>query len=233
MKLGALVSSGKDSLYALYLIKNSGYEISCIITLKSRNPDSYMFHSANIDMVDLQAESMRLPLVVKETEGEKEKELLDLKSAIIDAIELHQIEGIITGALYSVYQKSRIEKICRELKLAVFSPLWHMDQADEMKGLLNAGFKVIFTKVAAEGLDKSWLNLPITYKHVEKLEQISREIGINIAGEGGEYESLVLDCPLFSQAVDIINSRIVEENDYSAELIIGKAVLTQKPLKNR
>lgn len=133
MKLGVLFSSGKDSNYALHIMQERGYSIECLITIKSRNPDSYMFHTPNIDLARLQAEAMGLPLLETFTEGEKELELEDLKNAIIQAQKEFGIEGIVTGALYSSYQKDRIEDICNELGLESFSPLWHMDQEQEMR----------------------------------------------------------------------------------------------------
>src|SRR3989338_11472623 len=111
MRLGVLFSSGKDSTYALWIMKQQNYEISCLITLKSKNLHSYMFHTPNIDMATYQAEAMEIPIVLQETEGEKEKELSDLKKALQKAKEKYQIEGIVSGALYSNYQRGRIEKI--------------------------------------------------------------------------------------------------------------------------
>ena len=72
MKVGALVSGGKDSIAALYKAKD---EIACIIAVKSKNPDSYMFHVRNIELVKMQAEAMEKPIIIVDTEGKKEKEL--------------------------------------------------------------------------------------------------------------------------------------------------------------
>ena len=121
-----------------------------------------MFHTPNIDMATYQAEAMEIPIVLQETEGEKEKELSDLKKALQKAKEKYQIEGIVSGALYSNYQRGRIEKIAEELGLKVFCPLWHKDQELEMREILKNNFSFIFTQIAAEGLDKSWLNKIIT-----------------------------------------------------------------------
>lgn len=225
VKLGALISSGKDSVYAMYLMQKKGYEISCIITLRSKNPDSYMFHTPTIDLVKLQAEAMGIPLIERDTKGEKEKELKDLKKILEKAKKKYKIEGITTGALFSNYQKERIEKVADSLKLKVFSPLWHMDQEKEMRQIIKDKFKFIMTKIAAEGLDKKWLGKEITNKDVDKLTKIS---GINIAGEGGEFESLVIDGPIFKKSLKIIESFIKEESRITAELIIKKAKLVKK-----
>lgn len=228
MKLAALFTGGKDSTYAIYLAKKQGHQITCLITIQSENPDSYMFHTPAIELTELQAEAMNLPHILGGTVGEKEKELADLQDVIIAAKSKFQFEGIITGALFSEYQSSRIKKICHKLNLECISPLWHKPQEGLMEELLNNKFEIIFTAIAADGLDKSWLNKIITHADLEKLKQLKDKIGSNIAGEGGEFESLVIDCPLFNKKLIIEDSTIQEENKYTARMIVKKAKLGEK-----
>lgn len=197
IKLGALYTGGKDGAYALYLMKKRNYEIGCLISIRSKNEDSYMFHTPEIDKVKEHAERMKIPLILIDSEGKKEEELKELKEAVKKAKENYNIEGVITGALYSEYQRQRIEKICDEVGLRIFSPLWHINQETHMHNLLKNGFKFIFTKVAAEGLNNSWLNREITEKDIDELIKLNKKYGVNVAGEGGEFETLVINCPLF------------------------------------
>ena len=227
-KLGALLSGGKDSLFATYLMKKKNHLIKCIITIESDNSHSYMFHTPNISMTGLQAESMDLPLIIGKTKGEKEEELADLRQVIKKAKDEQNIEGVITGALYSDYQRKRIETVCEELGIEVFSPLWHFNQEEEMRLLLNEGFKIIFSSIACYGLNKNWLGKVITQEDVNRLVELNKNYGINIAGEGGEFESLVLDCPLFSKKIEIKDKEIIEENENTANLIINDAELVEK-----
>ena len=227
MKLASLISGGKDSIFAAYKTSKEN-EIVCLITIKSENPDSYMFHTPNIDLVGLQAKAMKLPLITQTTKGEKEKELEDLKEAIKKAKEQYQIEGIVTGALFSNYQRERIDKICNELNLKSLAPLWHMDQEEEMRTIINNNFKIIFSSIAAYGFKKEWLGKIITNKDINNLVELNKKYKINIAGEGGEFESLVLDCPLFEKQIKILDSEITEENESTARLVIKKAELKDK-----
>lgn len=197
MKLAALVSGGKDSIYAMYKLFK---DVKCIITIKSINPDSFMYHTPNIDLVKLQAESIGLPIIFKETKGEKEIELEDLKLALKEAIKKYKIDGVVSGALYSNYQRERLEKICKELNLKLYSPLWHMDQEQELRKILKAGFKFRIVKVACDGLDNTWLK-EITEKDLDKLIELSKKYRFNPAGEGGEYESFVTDGPIFKKKI--------------------------------
>ncbi len=228
MKLGALISGGKDSWFAAYLLTRHNYEIACLISIKSKNSASFMFHTPNVDLVSLQSKACGIPLIVQKTTGEKEKELSDLKNAIKKAKKEFEIEGIVSGALFSNYQRERIEKVCDELGLKIFSPLWHMDQELELRAILDNKFEIIFSSVAADGLDKSWLGVPITKEHIEKLKKLNKRLGLNIAGEGGEYESLVIDCPLFKKKIVVEKAELVAQGENTAHFVIKKAGLDAK-----
>jgi len=227
MKVGALISSGKDSNFAMYKVMKE-HEVVCLMTIHSNNPDSYMFQSQGTDMVLLQAEALGLPLIEDETKGIKEEELIDLKRIIQKAIAQYDIETVVTGALYSDYQRERIENICEKLGIKSLAPLWHMGQEKEMKELLKEGFKFIFVKIAADGLNKDWLGNIITQEHLDKLMTINEKIGLNIAGEGGEFESLVLDSPIYKKRIVIDDSEIKMENDYIGLFLINKSHLEEK-----
>ncbi|MDP3986928.1 MAG: diphthine--ammonia ligase [Nanoarchaeota archaeon] len=193
MKLGALFSGGKDSAYALYIARQTD-EVIVLITLDSENPDSYMFHTP-IKTVDKLAKKLNIPLIKLLTKGEKEKELDDLKKAIRKAQEEYKIEGIVTGAVASTYQASRIQKICDELDLFCFNPLWQKDQEELLRELIKKEFKIKIIKVAAEGLDESWIGKTLDKKTLKELINLKEKYGINIAGEGGEYETTVEEFP--------------------------------------
>ena len=197
MKIGVLFSGGKDSTYAAWLAKKEGYEIECLITLYSKNPDSFMFHTPAVELTKKQAELMNTPLITRETLGEKETELKDLKRAVEKAIAKHNIRGIVTGALASDYQASRILEICRQLKLECINPLWHKNQIELLKELVKNDFEVIISGVAAHPLDKKWIGRKIDEKFIEETEKLQEKYGINPAGEGGEFETLVVNCPMF------------------------------------
>src|SRR3989344_4525171 len=184
MKLAALISGGKDSIYAAYIISNQ-HKIACLISFKSKRSDSYMFHIPNIDLVKLQAESMDLPLIFMESSGIKEKELNDIKKALKLAIKKYSIQGVVSGALASNYQKSRIDKLCNKLKLKSIAPLWHIDPEQYLKDLIKHSFEAIITAIAADGLDKSFLGKKINNNFINKIKKTK----IHLAGEGGEYES--------------------------------------------
>jgi len=214
-KLGSLFSGGKDSVYATYIAKKENYEVACLISIFSENKESFMFHTPSVEKTIKQAEVMNIPLIVEKTLGEKEIELDDLRNAIIRAKEEYGIEGIITGAIQSVYQASRIQNICNELELECFNPLWQKDESEYLDELVETGFKVILVGVFAYPFDKSWLLREIDKKFVLEIRELNKKYQIHVAGEGGEFETFVLNCPLYSRELKIVSSEIKEEGDYS------------------
>ncbi|MEK6914426.1 MAG: diphthine--ammonia ligase [Nanoarchaeota archaeon] len=205
--LAVLFSGGKDSSYACWLAKKNGYQIKCLISVISKNKESYMFHTPSIEQVRKQAEVMNIPLLVIETKGEKEKELVDLEKAIKIAVKRYEIGGIVTGAVGSVYQSSRIQKICNKLKIECFNPLWQKNQLDILKELIKNKFEVVIVGVFAYPLDKKWLGRKIDNNFIKDINELNRKYKINLAGEGGEYESFVINCYLFSRELKIINHK--------------------------
>jgi len=215
MKAAILFSGGKDSTYAAYLAKKAGYEIVCLISLFSKNKASYMFHTPSIKQVKSQAEAMNIPLLTSRTKGEKEKELEDLEKAIKKAKEKYDIDAIVTGALHSEYQASRIRAICDKLNLKCFNPLWHKDEISYLKELIDNGFKVIITGVFAYPLDKSWLGRVINKEFIDEVSQLKDKYKIHAAGEGGEFETFVLNCPLFKKELVVKKFKDVREGENS------------------
>ncbi|MEK6878216.1 MAG: diphthine--ammonia ligase [Nanoarchaeota archaeon] len=179
MKLGVLFSGGKDSTLALLMAKKMGYEIACLISIKSENKDSFMFHTPSISAVEKQAEVMGIPIVIQKTKGDKEEELKDLEEAIKKAIKKYKIQGIVTGAVESVYQSSRIQKVCDKLNIECFNPLWQKDQVDLLNELIENKFEVIVVGVAVEGLSKDWLGRKIDKKMINELKELNKRYGIN------------------------------------------------------
>ena len=226
MKLGVLFSGGKDSSYACYRAME-GEEVTCLITVSSRNPDSYMFHTPNIRWTRLQAEAAGLPLVEVMSAGEKEVELDDLRRALFIAHEEYGVEGVVTGAILSVYQASRIQKICKALDLWCFNPLWHTDQEAYMSRLLKHGFQVIISGVFSAPFDEFWLGKEINKGVLSDLLRFSRTYGITLTGEGGEYETFTCDAPFFRNRIEILNAN-VEYHNFHGRYEITEAQVIEK-----
>ncbi len=203
MKVGVLVSGGKDSIYAMYLASQEpDIEIKCLMTALPERDDSYMFHHPNAGFVSIQAEALGLPHIVRKTPGIKEEELVDLR----DMIDSASVEGVVTGALASEYQRKRINGICDDMGIACISPLWARDPLELWREEISLGFEVLITSVSAAGLDEKWLGKKVDNKALEELQTLSKKYRFHIGFEGGEAETFVLDMPMFKKRIDVVES---------------------------
>lgn len=203
VRLAALFSGGKDSTYATYVTEQMGHTVDILASVLPSDQHSYVFHTPNLDLLPLIAEAMGKRLALGRSTGTEESDLAAL-SSVLSGLD---IEGVVTGAIASDYQWDRINGVCEELGLRAFSPLWRKDQSMLLREIEQAGIRSIIVGVYAEGLGAEWLGSELSGDTISRLERLSRERGINVSGEGGEYESLVLDSPMHSAPIDILKTR--------------------------
>jgi ABC transporter with metal-binding/Fe-S-binding domain ATP-binding protein len=225
LKLAALFSGGKDSTFAVYKAKQEGHDVVCVVTIFPLSDESQFLHYPNLTMTRLQTQSMKLPQLSSHTVSDDTTiELVELEFLLGQAKQVFGIEGIVHGGILSEFQKNHFEDVCNKLNLKIISPLWGMDQKEYMKKLIQLNFKYIITSVSSDGLDDSWLGREITMDDVDTLEKLSLKHGFNLSFEGGEAESLVLNCPLFASPLKIIQSNKTWDG-YRGRFEITEAIL--------
>lgn len=221
-----LFSGGKDSCLALDKSR-SFHDVTCLISLISENKESYMFHVPNIEVTGRQAEAIGLPIVQRRTKGKKERELEDLEKAIGSAKADFDLEGIVTGALKSVYQSMRVQRICKRLGLWCFNPLWLKDEIELLNEVLKRKYEAVISGVFAFPLDEKFLGRKLDSGMIQKLERLRDEYGVSPAGEGGEIETTVIDAPFFKKRLEIVDYD-VSYKDYSGVFRIKDVRLVDK-----
>lgn len=227
LKLASLFSGGKDSNYSMYLASKKN-DIKCLISMISENPESYMFQTPGNSLLKTQSECLEIPIIEYKTKGEKEKELIDLKKAIEKAIKEYKIQGIVTGAIKSTYQAIRIQKICDELNIFCFNPLWEIDEKKYLNNLIKDKFEIIIISIASYPFTKEYIGKIINKNFQKKIEIINNKYKISTIGEGGEFESFILDSPMFKKKIEIIEKEIQMDSENSGELKIKKIKLIKK-----
>ncbi|MFA4824458.1 MAG: diphthine--ammonia ligase [Methanoregula sp.] len=215
MSWAALTSGGKDSILSCQKAIDSGRDVRYMVTARPANRDSYMFHSANLDAVPVIAKVAGMEYVEIETHGRKEEELADLEAGLAAL----DIEGVIAGAVASEYQAVRVKTITDKLGLELFTPLWHMD-TELLLQEVAARMDAMIIVTAAEGLDESFLGAHFNQDLISRLKRVAAARRINLAGEGGEYESLTLNAPFYSRAITYTTEKIRSTPDRH-ELVLG------------
>jgi len=223
LRVAALISGGKDSMLALHHAVWMGHEVSQLVVMLPERPDSWMFHTPNLHLTRLISEALGIPLVQAPTSGVKEVEVGDLKRILASL----DVDAVVSGAVASQYQKSRIDGICKELGLTHISPLWGREPRSVLRELLDNEFEVIFVGVYAYGLGREWLGRRLDEDAVGELMELHEKFGVSPIGEGGEYETLVLDAPLYRRKIRILEVKERWMGD-SGHLAILKAELTNK-----
>jgi len=200
-----------------------GHEIVCLATMIPLREDSWMFHYPNIRLVDLFSEAVGIPIVKSETPGIKEEEVDDLRHFIKSL----KVEGIVSGAIASSYQKTKIDNICKELNMQSIAPLWHRDPLKLLDEMSTLKFNIIIIGVYAHGFSDRWLGRRIDADAINDLMKLNRLYGVSLVGEGGEYETLVLDASFFKKRIKIVTGEKVWKGQ-SGYFLVSKAELESK-----
>ena len=212
MKLGALFSGGKDSTYSIYLAKKQGHEIKCLLSISPKSDESHLLHHPNLQWTKLQSESMHIPQLLLDSKSDDVAiEIFALEKILQKAKLEYGIEGLLHGGINSQFQKQKFESVCNKLNLTTVSPLWKSDPKKYMNDLISENFRITFPQgrnsVSSDGLDDSWLGRKITQHDIETLISLSKKFGFNLNFEGGEAETFVTNCPLFSNPIKIEKSK--------------------------
>ena len=203
-----------------------GWDVRALVTLCVTGDDSMMFQTGGVCVAGLQSSSSKIPWLPILTEGIEGEEMLDLQRGLSgvsnpaedfdlfwpenwdsEGIVLHEglleIDALVSGALRSDYQRTRIERMCSDIGIKSFSPLWHHSPDEHVRSLPRLGFDVRISSVASDGLDDEWIGRKLGVSDVEKLISISSKFRFNSDGEGGEYETLVLDSPHMKKRIKL------------------------------
>ena len=208
MKLACLFSGGKDSTFAIHLAQKQGHEVVCLLSVFTKSEESHLLHHPNLQWTKLQSESMNIPQLSASSDSEKTEDELSVLSTLLQkAKEKFNIDGLVHGGIKSQFQKEKFESLCIKLDLVSVAPLWDTDPLQYMNELIDNNFNFIMTTVTSDGLDDTWLGKTISKSDIKILKELSEKFRFNLNFEGGEAETFVLDCPLFSNSITINQSK--------------------------
>ena len=210
----SLFSGGKDSSWALWRALEAGLPVGRLVTVHP--PDgSYLYHVPGTRLAPLAAESIGLPLLEvdasglgapadgHDSTGRGDRELEPLERALERIAAEVDLAGLTAGAVESEYQTSRFRAMCDRLGIELFAPLWGADPVEALGSMLEAGFDVRVVSVAAEGLGPDWLGRRLDAEALDDLRRLNARYGVHVLGEGGEFETVVLDGPHMDRPIEI------------------------------
>ena len=210
MKLASLFSGGKDSTYSIYKVREMGHDVKCLVTIFPKSSNSHLLHFSTIELTKLQSKTLRIPQVILTLNSDELAEEMNALEMLLEkAKQDFQIEGLVHGGISSEFQKKCFEKICKKIGLKIITPLWKIDAREYMNDLIDSKFKFILTSVSSGGLNDTWLGKIISADDISELDKLSNKYGFNLNFEGGEAETFVVDCPLYSHPIKIKKSKTV------------------------
>jgi len=227
MKVAVLFSGGKDSTFAVYEALRRGWEVKALIAVKPNSPEAYIWHYPTVELTAFSAEAMGIPVTLLKTdEIGPEKEVRVLEKVLSEL----EIDAILLGGVG--LQKTQIEsvkKIAEKYGVQVIVPHEGLSSEELLRKEVDAGFEILITDVASDGLGKEWLGKKITKENVEEFIQLSKKYGFDPLGEGGYYNTFVVDGPIFKKRVEIKNfEKVWDEKTYSGYIVPTEVELVEK-----
>lgn len=223
-RLAALYSGGKDSTHAIYLALQRGFDVATLVTARPKRADSHMFHTPNLHLTRLAAESMGLPLLEIAVSGEPEREVEELEAGLRPLVEAGRVDGLLAGAIASDYQWARLNAVGHGLGVPCSTPMWRVEAERVIRDELASGLKFMIVAAQTEGLDEKWLGHTFDLEFLERLIEQASVQKFSPAGEGGEYETLVTDGPLFEKRIRIDAYRVLA-GETSSYFVVDEAAL--------
>jgi uncharacterized protein (TIGR00290 family) len=187
-----------------------------------------MFQTPGNDFISILSKNLNIPLIEVDTKGEKESELEDLEKAILLAKKEYNIEAIVSGAIESIYQASRIQNICFKNKLFSINPLWKINEEEYLNYLIKFNFKVEIIGIFSYPFTKNLIGKRIDEKLISYLKDSNRRYKTSLIGEGGEFETFVVDSPLYKKELFIEYQDIICDSKNSCVGIIKNIIFNDK-----
>lgn len=201
---GAALFSGKDSLYSIYLAENYGVSVDHLITLITtlKIPSG---HLENLNVLNKIAENMGKKLFIVN--------LFNGIDELISLLKRLDVEVLIAGDVFVYEHVEWLESMCKRAGINLIEPLFGKDSLTILKEMMDIGFKVKIVCVNTDYLDESWLGFVLSK---DNLDFFLNKIGeIDPLGENGEYHTLVVDCPLFKNPIEIKSWEKFKSGKYS------------------
>jgi diphthine-ammonia ligase len=206
-------SGGKECALATYKAISQGHEVSYLVNFISEDGERSRSHGIKAGVLALQAEAIGIPLIQVKTSWENYEENF---KKVVRELKDKGVEGGVFGDIDLEESREWVERVCSEVGIKAFLPLWGIKAEKLIEELLKLKFKAM---VIATRLEEGLLG-----KVLDKalVRQISK-LGSHPCGENGEYHTFVTDGPIFRKALKVTQGERKERDniwlwEISAEL---------------
>ena len=226
MEVAVLYSGGKDSTLALEHCLNKKWNIKYLISVKPTRTDCYLYHFSTVELTKELSKILNLKHILTTCDiSDPKKEAQIVK----DIISKNPVDALILGGIG--LQETQIKTLrdsLFDLGVEVFASHTSLNHDELIMDMINRGYEIIITQVAAEGLTQDWLGKKLTKENFEELKKLSVKYGFHSGAEGGHYDTLVLDAPFFNKKLEILDYDKVIESKYSGFLRAKRIQIIEK-----
>lgn len=229
MNIAILYSGGKDSTFAIQNAIEKGWSIKYLISVKPTRKDCYLFHYATVEHTKDLAKILNIPhILLKCSVADPKKEAEIVKKAVERQQRKAKVDAIVLGGTgLQETQLRSIQNALRPSKIEVFAAHSGEDHDLVMEQMLNNGYEILITQVASDGLVQ-WLGKKITKENFAQFKKDSVKYGFHVGGEGGYFDTLVVDAPIFKKKLLVEGYKTTIEDNYCGHLEITKYNLADK-----
>ncbi len=228
MNIAILFSGGKDSINAIKLAKQKGWDIKYLLSVKPNRTDCYLFHFATVEYTKEIAKILGYNHILVNCDianPQKEAEIIK------DIIAKNPVDAVVLGGIG--LQETQI-KVLRDtlfpLGVEVFASHKDEDHENLIRKMINQGYEIIITQIASDGM-KEWLGKTLTRDNFDELKKDSIKYGFHIGFEGGYADTFVIDGPIFDKRLEILNFEKVMESENNGYIKIKDYIVREKKSK--
>ena len=210
-KLWLAWSSGKDSAWALHLLKlGRKYEVVGLFTTLNRSFDRVAMHAVRRTLLQEQAEATGLPLhpvYLPWPCSNAEYETI-MSGLWVEAVKAG-IEGIAFGDLFLEDVRQYRLDLLKETGLEAVFPLWQSPTHELAQTMLDAGLRAKLTCIDPRRLKRDFAGRDFS-------RSLLRDLPPNVdpCGENGEFHSFVYAGPMFGNALSVSVGEIIERDGF-------------------
>ncbi len=207
MHIATSWSGGKDSCYALWQAMREGHTPLALMNVLNEQGKISRSHGLPLHLLQQQAAQLGVPLFTVAASWQTyEANFINL---LREVKEKCQIEGVVFGDIDLQAHRDWEEKVCAQANLKPHLPLWKQDRRALVLEMLREGFECIIVSCQA-AMGERFLGRTLTADLVRELEAM----GVDACGENGEYHTLVVNCPLFRQAIQLPKYQTASHEGY-------------------
>jgi diphthine-ammonia ligase len=211
-------SGGKDGCLACYRAVASGLKIRRLANMITEDGKRSRTHGVSAHVLQIQSQAIGIPLVQRRTTWHSYEAKF---KSMLCAFRREGITGGVFGDIDLNEHREWVERVCQEVDITPYLPLWGESQNEILKDFIKSGFKAIVVATKADMLGEEWLGREVDLNFINRLAELRKTKDITLCGEAGEYHTLVVDGPLFQKRMEIVETREVFRDEHWFLDILG------------